>query len=275
MTDRSWFRSFWKRSPPKDYVFKEAAQLRDYVIELMRQRYQFENLRLDPDNTARFSATINGEQSSITVENLFGYLKSAEEKGELAKASIDRFVRGLGQSGSGSAEQVIVIVRSSEFVAHARQNNVSPKSRQVVGDLVAIYSYDSPDAITSIPESDFPEMTISAIHDLAIKNLTKWLSKTQKDNSFSPILLFYVDENFALTASLILLDEFWSYIDSNVGSDVYFAVPRRDQLFILDAKQQDVVPAFRHLIDVTIKEGVHLVSSELYRRRNGAFEIVP
>ena len=71
-----------------------------------------------------------------------------------------------------------------------------------------------------------------------------------------------------LSPSLILLSEFWTSIADRYPGDVLIAVPRRDQLFILNDDVRGSTLA-RRLIDVTFQDGLSLLSNKIFARRNG------
>jgi hypothetical protein len=71
-----------------------------------------------------------------------------------------------------------------------------------------------------------------------------------------------------LSPTLILLDEFWTSIADRYPGSALIAVPRRDQLFIVNDDVNGRALA-RRLIEVTFKEDFNLLSRRIFARRNG------
>jgi hypothetical protein len=76
-----------------------------------------------------------------------------------------------------------------------------------------------------------------------------------------------------LSPTLILLDEFWTSIKDRYSGDVLIAVPRRDQLFILNDNVDGRALA-RRLIDITFRDDFSLLSERIFARRNGKIVVV-
>lgn len=83
---------------------------------------------------------------------------------------------------------------------------------------------------------------------------------------------YYIEGNTFLTTSLILLDEFWQYVERSYGDDFVFALQRKDQLFVFDAKNPHHMDYARGLIEVTFQDDFSLLSQHIFKRKHGSIE---
>jgi hypothetical protein len=272
MAKLAWLISLWKTAKADSSKFSNVEQLRTFVIEAIQQHYvNVKDLKLDRNDGARFSASINGQSVSGDVTNLYGYISSYQD--EDPRGLVDRYVRGLELQRVLTEDNLMVVVRTTDYVDSVAQQINGVVSERLIGELNIVYMIDSPETMSPLKTDEMIGKTLPELQAVAYANVRKWLPNIKVDKSIAPIILYYVEDNTMLSSSLILLDEFWVSVESTVSSDVYFALPRRDQLFILDAKFQNAIPKLRKLIVITEQDGFNLLSNRLYRRREGKLEL--
>jgi uncharacterized protein YtpQ (UPF0354 family) len=272
MAKLTWLTSLWKTAQADTLKFSNVEQLRAYVVEAVQRHFEIvNNVTLDANDLAKFSADINGEQISGDVTNLFGYIISYQV--EDAKLLVDRFVRSLALKREVTADNLVFVIRTQDYVNSISQEFDGAVSERLIDELNVVYMFDSADAMSPIKTDEMMGKTLPEPREIAQVNIRKWLPKIEVDSSIAPILLYYVEDNTMLSSSLIIMDDFWTSVEASVSPDVYLALPRRDQLFIMDAKFQDGLPALRKLIQLTEQDGFNLLSNKLFRRRNGKLEL--
>jgi uncharacterized protein YtpQ (UPF0354 family) len=273
MAKFAWLTSMFKPALADDPAFKDILQFRTFVFERLRSYYaDFKDLKIDTDDAAKFSAKINGSEISGDLTNLFGYIQAYKDEDSIALT--DRYIRSLAYDHSGTEEDIVAVVRTQEYVDYVNQQLQGVVSEPLVGELNVVYVYDGADSVAMIRPDQMKRMALPDFRKIGLSNLRKWLPKTRNDESIGPIALYYVEDNTLLTSGLILLDEFWAKVQTSKSSDVFFAVPRRDQLFVLDSQNADALPTLRKLIELTFQDGFNLLSNQVYRHREGKFEVV-
>jgi hypothetical protein len=273
MAKFAWLTSMWKPAQAEKVMFRDTSQLRTFVTEKLPLHYEdVKDIKFDENDTAIFSANINGQLITGDVTNLFGYLKAYQD--EEPKGLIEGYIRGLIVQRNVTEENLLVVVRTKDYVDYINQQSDGAVSGPLVGELYVLYMADGADTMSPIKTTEMTGKTLPELRKIALSNVRKWLPKIKNDEAIGPILLYYVEGNTMLSSSLVLLDEFWAMVKASVSSDVYLALPRRDQLFIMDAKYQDALPALHKLIELTAQDGFNLLSNHLYRRRNRKLEVV-
>jgi uncharacterized protein YtpQ (UPF0354 family) len=250
-----------------------TTEVRKTVIEKARSYYRgFDGFSLDDENPAKFTVTIDGEDTKCDITNLMGYLTlcSVEE----GKVEIDKYVRILRLEIEPNEENLTAIIRTADYITNYTSETMSIVSEFLVGELSLIYAVENADMVMPLSQEDRMEKSDQELRAIALANIKKWLPEVNCEEALSPILLYNVKGNSLAIGSMILLDEFWTDVTEAVSSDVYFALPRRDQLFIVDAKVPQAVSAMREIIAATFEDGFALLSDKLFRRRNNKLEMV-
>jgi uncharacterized protein YtpQ (UPF0354 family) len=253
--------------------FQDVSQLRSYVIEKLKAVYpQISGISLDPDDNAKFQANINDYDIRADVTNLFGYITNYKE--EKSSIQIDRYVKALSFQFNANVDKIVFVVRSSEYVSALNAEDVEFVTEPLAADLHVVFMADGADSMIPIRIEEMIGKDIIEIKKDARENVINWLPKLVTDNSISPIRLFYIEGNTMLSTSLILLDEFWQSLSSDGPKNYYFAIPRRDQLFLLDSENEDALPTLRYLVELTFKDNFNLLSSNIYSYDGGKIDKV-
>ena len=147
-------------------------------------------------------------------------------------------------------------------------------SAPLIGDLAACGVFDMPDSIVTATIDQFPNEDIKQLLEHGISNMKPWIGKIVFDRTIDPIVLCYVEGNPILTSGLLLAEEFWKAVGREISNDVFVALPRRDQVFLLDASNTNAIPAMKKMIELTFEDNFNLLSDQIFRHRNGKLEAV-
>ena len=148
----------------------------------------------------------------------------------------------------------------------------SPVLKQLGGGLVVAYLMDEGDRFSYVQGRDLRVAGVGAeqLHTHALVNLQHLAEGKVTLRQSGPTWALFFDGNFE--ASLILLDEMW---DSSLGSyhhgDPVIALPTRDVLCFCDASSSAGVAELRAVVSRLWPSGDHLISDQLFRRRNGVW----
>lgn len=245
--------------------FRTMAELRDHIIGLLRQTPGVTEVIADRAATEKLSFKVGGTAVDSDLTDLFNRLRAYPD--DDPDTTIGQHIRGLTQFAQGTGSFVLVL-RSERYIAEVGQTVRNLLSEPCAGDLRVAYMVDRPDSLTPVSLDDFPGKSVNDIKSQAHANARQWLDKVVAEDAFGVGSLYYVEGNTTLSPSLILLEEFWTSIQSRFPGNVLIAVPRRDQLFVFDDTPDGKAIA-RRLIDVTMKEDFSLLSNRLYARRGG------
>jgi uncharacterized protein YtpQ (UPF0354 family) len=136
-----------------------------------------------------------------------------------------------------------------------------------VGELMIVYMTDLPGSMSPVARNEFLK-DLAELRTIALSNVRKWLGHVKSDDQLQAGTLYFVEGNTMLSPTLILLDEFWTFIKNRYPGDVLIAVPRRDQLFVFNDDVQGAALA-RRLINITFQDNFSLLSDRIFARRNG------
>ena len=268
-----WIASILGKGSAQNRKFSSFAELRAAVLEaLPKYCEEVENVVEDARDPAVFSARINGKEQTGDVSNLYGYLSSYVDLE--TNEQIEKYVRAFNGKRVVNRDNIIFTLRTKDYIDYIDKQFHNAIAEPFLGELNKFYMIDLPDSLSHLKRDEMPISSVSELSVLALGNIQKWLPNIEINQSIRPILLYTLKDNPLLISSMLVLDEFWVSIEQAVGPDVYFAIPRRDQLFILDATNSDVVPTLRKVVEYTFQANFALLSHGIYRRRNGKLEVV-
>lgn len=151
----------------------------------------------------------------------------------------------------------------------------SPVMRPFIGRLLITYLVDQGDRFQYVQHRhlDAGGFTEDRLHDRALRNLGLRAAAGEVGTAaHGSITAVFFDGN--LESSLMLLDPFWQYIADRLGGgEVLAAAPARDVLAVCPAHstpgRQELNAAIERLWPV----GDHLLTRDLYLRRNDAWQV--
>lgn len=269
----SWLSAGPGRSRMKRKRFADIGAFREHVMSVLRSKPDFRSVVPDAADPAIFQTTIGDGTWTMDVTNL--YRRFIAYPDEDIDAEIERF---LSLSGDDKARRLntgnlVLVIRSADYVAHLAQQGVKVRFLPLTGDLVAVFMIDSAHSMSPLVEGELIDKTAEELREIASNNAAAWLPQVVADHSLEVGTLYYVEGNTFLSTSLMLLDDFWKAVSQEYPSDVLIALPRTDQLFVFDAANPRASEAARILIGATFRDGFNLLSEQVYQRRDGKLSI--
>jgi uncharacterized protein YtpQ (UPF0354 family) len=250
-----------------------ARDLREAVIEIINRKSGV-SAAPDAGDPARVIVRFGERAFTADLTNLQNRIRAYpdEDPGKLIQqftASID----DLRNTSTAGEENLIAVLRDKAYVDRVSKMKRDALIEPFVGELAIVYMADMPDSMAVVNRKQFPEKNLAELRSIALSNVLKWLGHIKSDDQLKVATLYFVEGNTMLSPVLILLDEFWASIKDRYPGDVLIAVPRRDQLFILDDNVDGRALA-RRLIDRTVQDGFELLSERIFARRNGEIAVV-
>lgn len=132
-------------------------------------------------------------------------------------------------------DRIVPVVKAMERVvfgaAPAPDDDESLIHKPLVADLVIHYAEDLPECFAFLSNRRMRELELDpeSLHDLAVRNLP---------NRIPPVRLHGESPRFmlgcggAFESSLLLMDELWESLSSEVPGDPMVALPSRDALYV-------------------------------------------
>jgi uncharacterized protein YtpQ (UPF0354 family) len=253
--------------------FSDIGELRKAVIEAMRREPGVASVSPDPNDPAKIFVRIGDHNSTSDITNLFNRLRAYpdEDAGDL----IAQFARGVTDipDRSVSDDNLVAVLRTEAYVAELGKMQGTLMAEPFAGELNIVYMADMPDSMSAISAEEAHGKSLAQVREIAFANVRKWLDKVVSDDQLGAATLYYVDVNTMLSPSLVLFDEFWNSIRHRYPGDVLIAVPRRDQLFIIDDNADGKALA-QAVIKATLADDFAILSATLFARRNGKIVVV-
>jgi uncharacterized protein YtpQ (UPF0354 family) len=248
--------------------FTDMQELRNEVTEIVERKPGVTSATPDAGDPAKINILLGEKTCTADLTNLLNYMHAYPE--EHPDRLIAQFIASITdiQNRSASEENLIAVLRGKSYVDRLSTMAVRPLIEPLVGDLTIVYAVDMPGSISVATENEFPGKNLAEVRRIALGNVRKSLRSVKSDDQLQGATLYLVEDNTMLSPSLILLGEFWTSISDRYPADVLIAVPRRDQLFILDDDVRGWALA-RRLIDITFQEDVSLLSDKIFARRSG------
>jgi uncharacterized protein YtpQ (UPF0354 family) len=147
----------------------------------------------------------------------------------------------------------------------------SPVFRDIGNGLYVVYLVDTDGGLVYVQNRDFSEssMTPDAMFEIGLRNLVERSNDNARLQQYGPIFGVFFDGVFE--ASLILRDDLWDKMFTRLAPNGFVAaLPARDTLAVCDAGSKEGIERLRAMNQRAFTEGKqHLLTQDLYRRRNG------
>jgi uncharacterized protein YtpQ (UPF0354 family) len=269
----SIFARFKKSAAAGKRRFMDIQELRNAVTDIVGRNPGVTSATPDASDPAKINIRAGGQTYTADLTNLLNRILAYPD--DDPDQLIAQFTASMSdmQNRSASEENLVAVLRDKSYVDRISKMAASPLIEPLVGDLTIVYVADLPGSISVAAQNEFPGKNLAEVRRVALSNVRKWLRRVKSDDQLQGATLYFVEDNTMLSPSLILLSEFWASITDRHPGDVLIAVPRRDQLFILDDDVRGRALA-RRLIDVTFQDNLSLLSDKIYARRNGNIVLV-
>ena len=254
---------------------EELNVLRLDVIERVKNLGSQSSLSLDADNPAGIHVELpDGSSGHVDIRNLYGNIKAYPDTAEESLLNFTQMIVSYeSQNEDVNEEDIVIVIRPTEYVQAVKDGGAEIISSALVGDLHTVYMVDSPQAMRALSSGDIGEKSDKVLYDLALGNVRKHLPNLVSDASTDGMTLYYVEGNTFLTSSLILLDEFWDHVERSYGEDFIFIMPRKDQIMTFDPQAPNGLDYAKRMIEVTFEEDFNLLSNMVFLRTQGKTQV--
>jgi uncharacterized protein YtpQ (UPF0354 family) len=260
----AWFK---RAATAEKRRFMDIKDLRDAVIEIIRRKPGVTSAVADASDPAKIIIRANEQTFTADLSNLINRMRAYLD--ENPDKLIQEFTASIGdlQNRSVGEENLIVVLRDKAYVDQISKMKGDALIEPFVGELMIVYMADLPGSMSPVARNEFLK-DLAELRTIALSNVRKWLGHVKSDDQLQAGTLYFVEGNTMLSPTLILLDEFWTFIKNRYPGDVLIAVPRRDQLFVFNDDAQGAALA-RRLINITFQDNFSLLSDQIFARRNG------
>lgn len=251
----------------------DIENLREAVIEIIRHKPSVSSAVPDASDPAKIIVRADEQTFTADLTNLLNRIRAYPDEDPVKL--IQEFTASIGDLPNRFAgeENLIAVLRDKAYVDRISKMKTDALIEPFVGELMIVYMADMPGSMSVATQKEFSEKNLAELRRIALSNVGKWLGHLKSDDQLKVATLYFVEGNTMLSPTLILLDEFWTSIKDRYSGDVLIAVPRRDQLFILDDNVDGRALA-RRLIDVTLQDDFGILSDKIFARRNGKIFVV-
>jgi uncharacterized protein YtpQ (UPF0354 family) len=260
----AWFK---RAATAEKRRFMDIKDLRDAVIEIIRRKPGVTSAVADASDPAKIIIRANEQTFTADLSNLINRIRACLD--EDPDKLIQEFTASIGdlQDRSVGEENLIVVLRDKAYVDQISKMKGDALIEPFVGELMIVYMTELPGSMSPVARNEFLK-DLAELRTIALSNVRKWLGHVKSDDQLQAGTLYFVEGNTMLSPTLILLDEFWTFIKNRYPGDVLIAVPRRDQLFVFNDDVQGAALA-RRLINITFQDNFSLLSDRIFARRNG------
>jgi uncharacterized protein YtpQ (UPF0354 family) len=149
----------------------------------------------------------------------------------------------------------------------------SPILREFAPGLLTAYVVDEGESFCYVQGRDLRQagMQEEELHRLAVANLAQLAEGKVTIRGSDQMWGLFFEGN--LEASLMLLDDLWTYGLRKYAADPVVAIPSRDVLAFCDVGSSAGVSELRSVVSRVWPIGDHLLSQNLYRRVDGKWRV--
>ncbi|MBB5065550.1 DUF1444 family protein [Granulicella mallensis] len=238
--------------------------------KLLEERLGVSDMKFVHTDVLSFQKPGGGEMQSYLQNLWIAYSRNPESRAEV----IEQYLKALGSSMQPeqaiTREQIIPLVKDSEYFAVFENKPNSLVSEHLVADLFVVYAVDWPDRTATLSQSEFKKLGLdmSGLRQLAVENLRGMLANIECHDGG---LWSMVSAGGTYEASILLLDTFWDQVREEVEGDLVAVVPARDVLLFTGAGSADGLREIKGRATKIVSTSDHVISATLLRRTNGAW----
>ncbi|MDJ0911769.1 MAG: DUF1444 family protein [Woeseiaceae bacterium] len=213
------------------------------------------------------------EGGRINLHNL--YRNASDDPAERA-GQISTYISAILSEptetlSSADLPNILPVIRDSAFVAQATLNRDDPTVNEpLVADLSVLYVLDFPDRVQFLMESNLAELDLDLeeIRALAVSNLS---AKSDDYIVHTMEQIYFLELDGMYESSALLLDEFWTDVESNIGAEPVVAIPTRDIVIFAPANDPLGIELVRMVAEQIEEDTGYPVSKTLLIRRDGGW----
>lgn len=221
-------------------------------------------------------ATDDGDDEGqrVYLDNLFkGQSDDADERAQQIATFVSAFSTPAVETLTPEdLERVLPVVRDVHFVrAYPRASKATLLEEHYVNDLHVLYVLDFPDRVQFLVESDLEELGVSKpeIRTRAVSNFVAYAA----DLSVGEVESLYVLElDGTYESSVLLLDEFWSRVEEQLGAAPIAVIPTRDLLIYAASNNPEAIALMAGFAEQVVNDAGYAISPKLLKRTEGEWQ---
>lgn len=257
-----------------DQITLEA--FRDKVFQTLQE--QAPDLQLSKDETDVSILNVETDDGMSGQCNLTNFYKDLTLFDGSVEEAIQKVIDGVlvavRPSKAVELSDLLPLLRTVAYLGNASNETTQKISRPFQGELLEVCMADLPTTLRGLTDSDLEQLQTDAPLQIARENMRKLLPKTYRDTSLEFAALYSIEDHAHLAPSLVLFDEFWQNVDQDYPNGCIIALPRRDQLFLIDLSDPNAVENAQHLVRVTFEDDFNILTPELYVRKAGVISML-
>lgn len=196
-----------------------------------------------------------------------GKLRAAEAEAARTPQTSD------GLSADRILPRVTVDIFSAKLLRQEVSDDQMPIIDPIAGDLAVVYVFDLPQGFVMVSEMRKRELglTTGQLRQVALQNLRRQMPGISR--RVDPPLMAVVTGNH-LEACVLLLNEFWCALASEMPGGIVVSVPHRDVLLVTSADSEQGLARLREVTDDAFgREPTHSLSADLFRWTGTGWEV--
>jgi hypothetical protein len=242
-----------------------AAEFTQAAIEAVRVALPESRCWVD----AELSLGVQGAAGTTMVSLQQSFEQPPLERAAWAWHALTTVRDAFGNAGQGRADQIVPLVRPAATWAEAAV--VEP----LTPGLDVVYAFNQGNSFNGVQTADLSRLALerSGLRALALANLRRELPPLQRRGSDGLWMLLNPGSGGYFEASLLLLDEVWAQLASEVKGEVVVAVPTRDLLFVTGSEDAAGLERVKEIVaDALSRPQQHALTNQLYVRRAGGWQ---
>ena len=275
------FKKIFRRNSNKPNVTDQTismAEFRNLIIERLNEIDP--DIKSVPDETHNQLLTVSrddGSQGQCDLTNNYKNItllnNSVEDTVEFV---IKTIFEGLGPKHDVGRDDLFLLLRTSNYLQFNDPAQIEKISKPFCGELHQLCMADLSATLRGLTQEDIESLKSedTTLIEIAKENTRQLLPKTFHDDSLGFAILFSIEDHAHLAPSLILFDEFWEQADKIFPDGCLIAIPRRDQLFLLNKADPNAISNVKQLIHVTFEDDFNLLTAEIYVREKGVISLL-
>lgn len=206
----------------------------------------------------------DGKEAFTHLDNLWIQWQRAEDREDLVNRHVSGMLTVLKPAPPVDPRQIIPIIKDAVYVGDGEKMVFE----HLVADIYCVYAVDWPDRTMSLTKEILSGLGIeqSELRRLSIENLQAILPAAECHGE-GP--WYFLSAGNDYEASLLLFDGLWDQLAASVSGDVVAAVPARDSLLFTGSESPEGLAAIRTRATEIVRNGHHVISETLLRRRDG------
>lgn len=226
--------------------------------------------------------TVGGKEITSYLYNAFDNYKAHPKS---KKDTLNRFVSSLLETVAHSLAtqkldpaRIVPVIKDRPWLEETKKalaNRGAEKLPQNVyegynDELVIVYAEDSPRNVRYFGPDDLAEAKIDRkdLRSLATENLKKIIPKMERHGANG---LFMIVAGGDYEASLLLFDNLWDEMKSQVKGDVVAAIPTRDLLVVTGSEDAQGIQSMKKIIEDATAKGSYRLTKKMFVYRDGKF----